>query len=156
MGFTFFWSADQLLQFFNCLSFQWLIWNPDVAVSCLLSPAVAVSTLILCCCCSLDPNTVRTATIYCYRRKQLISRPAGARIGHAPSLGSCLMGEEGPWNSWPSFWQAGTFSALGGTVRYRWPGGRIPGGWCYLQMTPFWCPLKGMESSRFICCGKCF
>ena len=38
---------------------------------------------------------MRTATIYCYRRKQLISRPAGARIGHAPSLGSCLMGGEG-------------------------------------------------------------
>ena len=54
------------------------------------------------------------------------------------------------------FWQGDTFSALEDTVRDRRPGGKMPGGWCHLQMTPFWCPLKGMESSRVICCGKCF
>ena len=35
-------------------------------------PVVAVRTLILCCCCSPHPKTVQTATIHCYRRKQMI------------------------------------------------------------------------------------
>ena len=43
-----------------------------VSVSSLLCPVVAVRTLILCCCCGPHPNTVRIATVNCYRRKQLI------------------------------------------------------------------------------------
>ena len=54
------------------VALHWLIWRSDVAVSCLLCLVVAVCTLILCFCCSPHPNAVLTATIHCYRRKQLI------------------------------------------------------------------------------------
>ena len=42
-----------------------------VALSCLMCAVVALRTLILCCCCSPHPYTVRSATIHCYRRNQL-------------------------------------------------------------------------------------
>ena len=53
-------------------AFRQLILCPVVAVSCLLVCCMLEHTHLLCCCCSLHLNTVQTATICCYRRKQLI------------------------------------------------------------------------------------
>ena len=70
-----------LMTFSNCCvskaNFACCWCSPMPAVSCCCNmqtfcAVVAVCTLILSCCfCGLHPNTVRTPTIHCYRRKQL-------------------------------------------------------------------------------------